>query len=515
MPAFVDTIEAKPSTKMVLELKREESSRHSTRLKNRRRVRQIMTRSFKPFAKPPNADEWKVVIPGTGKRIIDQAALHVSVDRPIVEVKPRGDSQRALKNADHQERFGQSVMDALNRAYAMPPTRMAAKKAFEGMWVMKGPLFDFNAWPDMPKRTEFSSDEDFNDAVGGYRIDQAENFAFSWDAIDPAPCVWDADNPRNPRWLIESYHMRVTEAETKFPLFKNPNKRWDNAVVTVVEYWSRDWRCLLVDNMAVLYTQESDGTEHSGVIPNPYHYNPYQLGYGVWGDTTTNDPADADVSVLFAAEDWIYEEARAASIKSWSVQRYGLPAIVSTDPERTKQDLNEGSPAPVVLDPTDGKAPPKLSPACPTALRAGPPPTCGQEAGLLWWRFSTARTCASGSTSAPHRAMVGRPGSALSCSRASSAATRSPISAAATASTKRARRRFSRGTRLSSRQARMHSMVWGKSPRSKAAAQSRSAARRAGTVPGNSAATSASATGLPARSAASRASAASAATASS
>ncbi len=321
---------------------------HAGRLALYRRAKLLYDRKFQPFKKPPDPNKWKVIRPGTAKSIIDKAALHIHTDNPVVKSVPRDNtSARAQDDADLQEKWAAGVLEGISNSSAIAPLWATGKNSFFGAGIIKGPTFDFELWGDRPERTEGMNDADWRAARSKYQIDQAENFAYIVENIDPEQVIWDPDNPMNPGWAIQKYDVSVERLLEMFPDWTNPKGIGTFRHATVLEYWDKDWHAKIVDNEELTFRWGDAGEDGKpkvvkGVIENIYGYNPYQVIYGVWGagGTAVEDQA---VPMLFTAEDALIEEAVVESVKSWNTINYGYQRWVSENPTLTQEELESFS----------------------------------------------------------------------------------------------------------------------------------------------------------------------------
>lgn len=355
---LVDRPEAPPDLlQKVLDLAETHFSRHGKRITEYRRMMELVNRQFSPFAQPPDPDRFKVVIPGTAGALIHRIATQIVTDDPIVTYEPRNDSNAAQVQADKNEQFGQAILRGISMNSILPPLQDAAKRALMGMYVLEGPLFDFNAWGPKPTRANTGGGKKaLADAQKAYRIRQAENFAVIVRSLDPSTMVWDHYNPLNPRWGIQKTQMPVGLLKTEFPNWENRNRKLNRDIVTVHKYWDPEWRLVLADSQPASFRTENDGKIHTGAVENIYGYVPYMLGFGVWG-WADGEPEEIARSLLYWAQDELVEGARIFSAKSWAVQLYGMPPMLSPDPEKTRDELSAGPGA--IVQSTDPKNEPR------------------------------------------------------------------------------------------------------------------------------------------------------------
>jgi len=341
----------------VLDLAETHFARHSKRITEYRQMMALVNRQFIPFADPPDPTRFKVVIPGTAGALIHRIATQIVTDDPVVTYEPRNASSEAQTDADKIEQFGQAVLKGISMNAILPPLQDAAKRALMGMYVLEGPLFDFSAWGPMPTRANTGgASKSLKEAKRKYRLRQAENFAFIVRSLDPSTMVWDHHNVLNPRWGIQKTEMPVSLLRSEFPNWENRNNKNGKDIVTVHKYWDPEWRLVLADSQPASFRTEDDGKIHTGPVENVYGYVPYMLGFGVWG-WADGAPEEIARSLLYWTQDEIIEGARVFSAKSWAVQLYGMPPLLSPDPEKTRDELAGGPGA--IIQSTDPKNEPR------------------------------------------------------------------------------------------------------------------------------------------------------------
>lgn len=359
MVDLIDTPEDKPEATAVNELANDMFQYHDRRRSDMKQMWDMVNRRFKPFVSGPDPERFRPIIPGTAGAKVHRTAAQIVSDRPIVSYPPRNTTNKAQDEADRLEQWGSAFLQRMNDNSLQPPLETAAKHAMMGMWVLKGPMFNFNAWPDPPTKKGKPKDQ-LERELHLYRVQQAERFAFEVEAVDPMNVVWDDSNSLNPAWVIERYEMPYSRFRRRWPSsFNNPKNKttWQNVEVTT--YHSDDWRMILGDGEVVSYTEETTGDTVKGAIENVYGYPPFQFGFGPWS-WLGGKPEDMSRGMLFFIEDEIFEEARIKSIKSWQAQLYGMTPLVSKDPEKTMRELAAGIGAVLSSDDPDvGKGAPR------------------------------------------------------------------------------------------------------------------------------------------------------------
>ena len=335
-PVKVDTA-GKPTATGVVELANDAFSQHSGRIEEYQAMRRLVDREFQPFQQPPNEKRFRVMKPGTAGALLHRAASQIISETPIVTYEARNDGQAATETADLVEQFGLAVLQGAERSQLVAPLEDAAKQAILGMWALKGPIFDFHAWPDAPSKTKKTKRE-YEANLRTYHIKQAERFAFEFKSVDPTSIAWDQLSPYSPAWVVRRYSMPAWALKHRYPHWTNMKGHQADGAVPVIEYWDDTWRALVADDDFMSFEKGDDGKALGGPAPNIYGYVPYQIGVGAWG-FADGSPRDLARSMLFYAQEWLLEEARLASVKSWMAQLYGMAPIVSSDPERTKEEL--------------------------------------------------------------------------------------------------------------------------------------------------------------------------------
>lgn len=343
--------EGRPAREEIIDLSKQAFGRHSERIRRTNDKMALVERRFKPFANPPDPNIWKPIIPGTAGSLVHRTAAQIVTDHPVVTYEPASLSHKASEHADLAEKWGASILDSFQINNIVPPFLDGAKRSLLGIWVLKGPLFNFNAWGSTPKKPT-------NEERARWRIHQADNPAFMFQSIDPNQIVWDESNPFNPRWVIQKYMLPRDRVKSSFPRWGNPKDKKIDETVEVLEYWSENWRGVLADDEWVTYRHEADDSEVSGLVENVYGYVPYEIGMGSWG-FAGGKPEDITRSMIDMIEDEIIEESRMLSLMSWAAQLYGLPTFVALDPEAFKEAMAAG---PGAVIPAQGEDLTKSSP---------------------------------------------------------------------------------------------------------------------------------------------------------
>ena len=333
--------EKQPELNEVISLANDAFSTHGKRISESKRMWDIVNRRYQPFVDPPDRQRFKPIIPGTGGAKVHRVASQIVSDRPIVKYPPQNTTNSAQEVADRMEKYGQSFLARIARDNMQAPLETAAKHAMMGMWCLEGPLFYFDRWSDPPTKGGKTRAE-FDREMHRFQIQQAEQFAFGVEAIDPATVVWDETDPRNPQWVIKRFEMNKKKFSTRWPeTFNNPKHKTDFQNVEVTIYWSPNWRMVIGDSELVSYRVEATDEMEKGAIENIYGYAPFQFGFGPWS-WLGGKPEDMSRGMLFFIEDELMEESRIRSIKSWQSQLYGLTPLVSDDPEKTITELAAG-----------------------------------------------------------------------------------------------------------------------------------------------------------------------------
>lgn len=318
------------------------------------RMLDLVNRKFAVF-EDLDTDKWTPVRTGTAGSMIHRFAHQIVTDEPIVTYAPRSNTRAGQEDADLAELWGQNLVQRLSDSNIESPLITAAKWSLLGGWVLKGPLFDVEAWPEMPPASD-------KEATRLFHIQQADRTPFMIEAIDPRQVVWDDDNPQNPYWTIRRRKVQVWQATRKIPkgIFSNSNNRKSSDFVEMTEYVDKDWRLVMLDGEPVSWRREDTGELVAGPQPNVYGYNYYMPGFSPWS-MATGTSAQQMRSMLYFIEDELVEESRVATIKRIASQLYGLAPMVAADPEKFAAEMAGGLGSVVSADdPKDvGKSAPR------------------------------------------------------------------------------------------------------------------------------------------------------------
>ncbi len=261
-------------------------------------------------------DGFEKYIPPTGSAMVDTEVDHLITRNPVVNVPPKSETKVAQETADKVEKLHQSTLTHNTVNSPQPPAKVAGKHAgIYGMFCFKGPVVDMKA---------FEKSDYFE-----------RRYAFLFKAINPmnllpAPSLfWGGTGS-----MIEVKKKTIGEIQFEYPDFEpkplEKGQYKDTDKLDFLEWWDNDWRGFVTDGQLL------------NVIPNVYHYVPYEMGFSGLGRIGDN-PEDLAVGLLWKVMGALEIEARTMSALDAIVQTHAFPKYdVEMDPAKIAGGMAKG-----------------------------------------------------------------------------------------------------------------------------------------------------------------------------
>ena len=248
--------------------------------------------------------------PPTARSIVDKAVDHIIVSNPIITVPPRKESEKAQEQADKLEKFYVALLKRIDAQLKEALFRTAAKNGLlYGMYAIKGPCWDSDAYGNVPKRREGEKYKDFEKREGSYNTRKRLNLPILATALDPLTVLVSPDAyPPN-------YVLEVTTKKGEWVREKWGVTDIQDGEVDWIEYWDNEQRAFLCDGKFIKELE-----------PNIYGYIPYLVGYSGLG-YASEKPEDEIVGLLNPVFSALEAEARAKIATDYIVQRHAYPVF--------------------------------------------------------------------------------------------------------------------------------------------------------------------------------------------
>lgn len=246
--------------------------------------------------------------PPTARKHIDAAVDHLMGLKQKVDVMVWSDSQEAGKMATELKRFGEGVLQWIDRSFRVSIRRSCYKNGFLfGMFVLKGPLYIPRIKPDGMEQEQFDAS-------------LKNTFPMLLKSIPPKTIIMSPTDP--PQFIIEKYTKKAIAVKEAWPEWdgKDANNKMYEDMDDIIwwEYWSADEKKFVVGDKPILEEE------------NPYGFIPYEIGYGGFGvDSWDGKPEDLIVSLIAPAISTYKIESRNKTALSYGLEFgvWGRPSV--------------------------------------------------------------------------------------------------------------------------------------------------------------------------------------------
>ncbi|MFA5379621.1 MAG: hypothetical protein WC455_27935 [Dehalococcoidia bacterium] len=269
---------------------------------------------------PVEYKDLAVVLP-SARNSIDTFADWIGIDNAKVQVSRRKQNKAEEESAEQLRRFGSGLVYMTNVNAAISPWRVAAKHypLYGVAWLKT--VYNADLWPDKPIQKKGESDETYKLRESEWENVCEGTLPISISAINPR-CIMFDTGTTGQTWVIEHYKKPVEDVIRHWKKWK-PEKGYDGGEeVLVIDYWDKDYRCVIVDGIAVLNTK-------SGVAKHGYGFVPYVcIDAGLGNITSDNDLSMRFVGMNRKIQPVLKSESRDYSLQDIVISKNGMPAVV-------------------------------------------------------------------------------------------------------------------------------------------------------------------------------------------
>lgn len=258
-----------------------------------------------------------IVLP-TARDMVDTFVDHIDLNNARVYVNKKGTSTASLEEAEMMRKFYLGVIYMTNVMSSISPWRVGAKHyAAHGLATFKT-VWDADRWYDKPEKKEGESEDAYARRVDEWRAESHESLPIVIQAIHPK-CALPDPETGGKSYVFEVRENSVYNVLERYPNWKNPlNRKWSDKAKQV-SWWSRKFRCELIDEEPVLKSKD-------GIVPHNYGFVPYTfIDTGLGNVDATNDPVKRYVGILRYIFDLLIAESRNFSISDVVLKKTAWP----------------------------------------------------------------------------------------------------------------------------------------------------------------------------------------------
>jgi hypothetical protein len=246
-----------------------------------------------------------VVLP-TARDFVDTFVDHIDIANARVYSNRKAVYAKSELEAEAFRKFGLGMLHMTNLATDISQWRVSAKHyALHGLAVI-GTFWDADLWPDKPEKKDGESEDSYAEKIDAWREETHLSLPIVLKSIHPHNVLMDPSNPR--QFIIEKSTMLRLDAEKLYPWWKNPEDKEITEEVEKIEYWDKDFHCVLVDREPILRVK-------GGVDHHRYGFIPYVvIESGLGNLSFENRPEMRYVGILRYIHDLLISESRDYSV---------------------------------------------------------------------------------------------------------------------------------------------------------------------------------------------------------
>lgn len=272
--------------------------------------------NFKTKLGLPKEYEAQGVVLPTARSNVDTFADYIDITNARVKVARRDSTQKGRDSADSLQKFGAGLIFMTNVQGAISPWRIMSKHyPLYGLTIVKT-YYSADRWPDKPQPKKGESDEAYQRRLREFMNEREGAMPIIIEAVNPQTMYFDTAT-MGEKWCIQCFSKKVSDILGRYKKWSNPNKRSGDAVVEYLDYWDKDFRCVLIDGEPILKGK---------VVEHGYGFIPFTLiDAGLGNVDADNTLENRFVGINRYLHDPLHSESRDFSIVDVVVSKNGMP----------------------------------------------------------------------------------------------------------------------------------------------------------------------------------------------
>jgi hypothetical protein len=309
--------ESKPSVDEILEITKDLETHYSEVQKNFKSDETFYDLDFKSRLELPKQFQSEGLVLPTARDMVDAFVDHINIDNARVFVNRKGDSQKAMEEAEMLRKFFLGLIHRTNVESTISPWRVAAKHyALYGVTVFED-VYDADRWIDAPVQ-EGEETGDFAKKMDEWRSQHHNSLPIVISAINPFLVMPDPST-NGANFVIKKQKRKVYEVKTKWPHWNNILGKSTTEEVDDVSYWDGIFRSHIIDSQSVLKVK-------GGVVKHKYGFIPFVIiNAGLGNESIDGSPEKRYVGALRYINDLLIAESRDFSIADVVLKRAAWP----------------------------------------------------------------------------------------------------------------------------------------------------------------------------------------------
>jgi hypothetical protein len=206
-----------------------------------------------------------IVLP-TARDMVDTFVDHIDLNNARIFVNKKGTSTSNLVEAEMMRKFYLGVVYMTNVMSSISPWRVGAKHfGLYGLAVFKT-VWDADRWVDKPEQKDGESEDDYAGRIDEWRSQTHESLPIVIQAINPQ-CIYPDPETGGQSYVFEVRENSVFSTMERWPTWSNPKDKKLSDMATQISWWSKKYRCELIDGEPILKTGD-------GIVPHKYGFIP-------------------------------------------------------------------------------------------------------------------------------------------------------------------------------------------------------------------------------------------------
>lgn len=206
-----------------------------------------------------------IVLP-TARDMVDTFVDHIDISNARVFVNKKGTTNIGAEEAEMMRKFYLGLIHRTNVESSISPWRVGAKHyALHGVSIFKT-VWDADRWADKPIQKEGEAEEAYAERIDEWRSKTQETLPIVIQAINPYNVIPDPHYGGD-LYVFERGTITCLEALERWPQWKNLANVEKTTEINHHSFWTKDYRCELVNGEPVLKVADGVAKHNYGFIP--------------------------------------------------------------------------------------------------------------------------------------------------------------------------------------------------------------------------------------------------------
>ena len=259
----------KPTVDEILELydKLESTSKYGELYKEFREDERFYELDFEADLHIPVQFERDAIVLPTARDMVDSVIDHTDISHARVYPDKKGIGAKGKEIYEIERKFALGVLHRTNVESDISPQRVSGKHYWlHGITWIKT-VWNVDEWISSPAKEDKETDEAYKSRMKDWRTSHHLPMPIIIKAVNPS-CIMPDPFQGGRLWVFERHKRLLFDIKRMSPKWKVPEGVGDDEEVDYLEYWDKDFRCVLINREPALKAG-------NGVVPHKYGFIPY------------------------------------------------------------------------------------------------------------------------------------------------------------------------------------------------------------------------------------------------